>query len=206
MITIIISDDHKIFREGLKSLIQEYSDEFKILGEASSGSSTIKLIDETKADIAILDFSMPDMDGLDVLKKIKQNHNNIKTIMLTAHYDPIIFNCAVDLGVDGFLLKEDSFQDILTAIKTVIVNKKFISKTIDINSTYYALFEKLTDREMEIFKLLAKGLSINDISKRFQISVKTVDTHKVRIMGKLDIHTSVDIVRLGYRLGLHNER
>jgi two-component system invasion response regulator UvrY len=205
MITLIIVDDHKIFREGLKSLIETQSDELKILGEASNGSSAIALINKTKPDVAILDFAMPDMDGLDVLKIIKQKHTNLKTIMLTAHYDPVIFNGSMDLGADGFLLKKDSFDDILGAVKAVIANKKFISRTVIKNSTNNMIIEKLTNREVEIFKLLAKGLTINDISKRFQISIKTVDTHKYNIMNKLDIHTSVDIVRIGYKLGLHNE-
>lgn len=205
MITLVISDDHKIFREGLRALIQSYSDELKILGEAGSGRAAITLIEETCPDIVILDFSMPDLDGLDVLKIIKEKQPNIKIIMLTAHYDPVIFSSAMDLGINGFVLKDDTFEDILSAIKTVSVDEKFISKTIKSNTTYYTLTERLTNRELEIFKLLAIGLSIKDISKRLQISAKTVDTHKVRIMGKLDIHKSVDIVKLGYKLGLHNK-
>jgi len=93
----------------------------------------------------------------------------------------------MDLGIDGFLLKEDCFDDILTAIKTVMDNKIFISKKINSNSISCLLTEKLTNREFEIFKLLAIGVSIKDISQKLHISVKTVDTHKARIMRKFDI-------------------
>ncbi len=206
MITIIVADDHKIFREGLINLLNS-EPEISVIGQAGRGQETLDLIVKNRPDIAVLDISMPGLDGFEILQRIKSMGMATKVIFLTMHNDALTAKRAIQLNADGFVLKDNAFEDLLYAIRAVYSGGKFISPTIsEVLLRDYSEGDKtpviLTLREKEILKLIASGLTNRQIADRLFISVKTVETHRTNIMQKLDIHSLAELVKYAIKIGL----
>ncbi len=206
MIRVVIADDHQIFRQGLLTLLKS-APEISIVGEAGGGRETLDLIVKEKPDIAILDISMPGLDGFEILKKIQSMEIGTKVIFLTMHNDSLTAKRALRLNAFGYVLKDNAFEDLLYAVRAVSSGGTFISPSVSERilktpATEKEYPETLTIREREVLRLIASGLTNKQIAQQLFISVKTVETHRTNIMQKLDVHTTADLVRFAMKSGL----
>lgn len=206
MITVALADDHIIFRQGLLKLLQSAED-IAVTGEAGDGHEILKIILREKPAVAILDITMSGLDGFEVFEQIKKNNLPTKVIFLTMHNDALTAKKALMLKASGYVVKDNAFEDLLYAIRTVSAGGKFISPSISdriLNPAPLsgASHNVLTEREREILVLIASGLTNKKIADQLSISIKTVETHRTRILQKLDMHSTADLVKYAFKTGL----
>ena len=206
MIKILVADDHIIFRQGLLKLLQSTED-IEIVGETGIGNEVISLLLKQKPDIVILDISLPGRSGFEIAEDIRNQGIETKVIFLTMHNDSLTAKRAMGSNVSGFVIKDNAFEDLLYAIKAVASGGKFISPSISdmilsLHAPKEPLQKILTERESEILRLIASGLTNKQIAEKLFISIKTVETHRSRILQKLDVHTTADLVKYAIRKGL----
>ncbi len=196
-IKILIADDHPIFREGLYSLLNS-KDFIEICGVAENGVMAIELCKKNNPDIAIFDISMPEMNGIEASEILLKECPKIKVIFLTMHRNINFAKFLKKKNVYGFVLKENTFEDLIYAIKSIIKGGKFISPLITesfIESDSLPHTISLSAREKEILKWLKEGLSTKEIAEKLFISHKTVETHKSRIMKKFNVNRTTDLIK-----------
>jgi DNA-binding NarL/FixJ family response regulator len=196
-ITIIIADDHPVLRSGLKQIIEADRD-CTIVGEAGNGEDALSLIEERKPDVALLDITMPRMTGLQVAKIAQEHDLSTRIAILTMSADELVFNEAMDLGVMGYILKENAASEILNCVKTVAEGKYYISPSISgilvkrsqkretAFNTIPGLAD-LTPMEIRILKLIAGNMTSKEIANDLCISFKTVESHRTNIARKLGL-------------------
>lgn len=215
-ITIVIADDHTIFRLGISSLLRA-SNQVEIVGEASDGRMAIKQALEKQPDIILMDLNMPVIGGLEALRQIRKRAPQIKVIVLSAYDDEEYVAQVVQNGANGFLFKGMSMDELLDAIKSVYgghsffpgsaskilpeQNRKSSTPTSPMTQVQ-RLKEQLTLRETEILRLIAQGRSHKQIAETLHISVRTVDTHRNNIIKKLDIHDAASLVKYAIQNGI----
>jgi len=197
MKTIFIADDHPIFRKGLIEIISSEAD-FDVVGESGDGISALTFISEQRPDIALLDIQMPKMNGFEVLRKISELTLPTKVVFLTMHTEEHIFEKAMDLGANGYLLKESVTDDILQCIHNVLQGKFYV--TASISDYLFRLHDKLktgnkeyglhrlTSTEMKILRLIAEKKSSKEIADILFVSIRTVENHRNNICTKLNLH------------------
>ncbi|HJY62519.1 MAG TPA: response regulator transcription factor [Ignavibacteria bacterium] len=205
IIKIIIADDHPVFRSGLKQII-ESDDNLKVLAEAEDGQRAYELLLHYKPNVLVLDIDMPKKTGLEVLKEIKKNKINVRTILLTMYKEEDIFDEAMNLGVDGYILKESAISDIIECINAVFNNKHYISPLISdyilnrnrrknqLKSKFPAI-DVLTTAERKILKLVAENKTSKEIADELFISYRTVENHRTNISSKLNLHGTHSLVK-----------
>ncbi len=205
MIKVVIADDHIIFRQGLLKLLQPAED-ILVVGESGDGNEALTLILKEKPDLAILDISMPGRSGFEIAEELQSRGAGTKVIFLTMHNDPFTAKKGVLSSASGYILKDNAFEDLLYAIRAVAAGGKYISPLIsDKILNLFTVRNKnhiLTDREIEILRLIASGLTNKQIAEKLFISIKTVETHRTKIMQKLDLHTTADLVRYAIKTGI----
>jgi two-component system invasion response regulator UvrY len=201
MINIIVADDHPIFRNGLRHILEEEEDMI-LAEEASSGKEVLALLSKKKFDVLVLDIEMPDLNGLEVLKQVKLSYPKLPVLMLSFYSEEQYAVRALKFGANGYLTKESAAADLVKAIEMVISGKKYITQTVaeklsDGLTKHEGKppHELLSDREYQVFCMIAEGKSSGDISKNLGLSPKTVSTYKARIYDKMDITNDVQIVR-----------
>lgn len=203
-INIILADDHRIFRDGIKSLLSD-NNSIQIIGEASSGIELLEMLNMLKPDIIIMDISMPGLSGIEASKKITASYPDIKIIILSMHNNEEFVINSIKAGAKGYLPKDTSKEELLEAIETIYNGGEYYSKMVSDNflKNYIKKFkvdqnlfdnEDLTQREIEILKLAASGISNKDIADKLFISIKTVDAHKNHIMQKLKLKNTAEMV------------
>lgn len=194
-VRIIIADDHLMVREGIKQLL-ELDGDIKVIGEAKDGVECLQLINELDPEVVLLDINMPNMNGLQVLEKLKQEQKRIeRIIILTIHNEAEYLYRAVDIGVNGYVLKDSDSSVLKTAIFEIYKGNKYIQPSIApyLNEKTYAEQQSneadslLTKREIEVLKLLAEGLYNKEVAYKLSISEKTVKNHVSSIFRKLDV-------------------
>jgi DNA-binding NarL/FixJ family response regulator len=211
MISIILVDDHVIMRDGLRHLLDEESD-IEVIGEADNGRKAVKLALEKKPDIVIMDIAMQDMTGIEATRQIKSNNPEIKVIALSMHSERQIVVGVFRAGASGYLLKESSSLELVDAIRTIHLGRKYLSQKIsDIvlqeisdvkKDTKEIGVDVLTNRECEILQLISEGNSTKKIADILFISPKTVESHRANIMEKLNIHNIPELTKYAIRAGL----
>jgi DNA-binding NarL/FixJ family response regulator len=206
MIRVIVADDHLIFRQGLLRLLQS-SNVITVVGEAGNGKEALNLIKTEVPEIAILDISMPGLSGFEVIRELEQQENKTKIIYLTMHDDLFTAKKVMTSKAKGFVSKDDAYEDLIYAIEAVSSGRKFISPSISdkifsLNILKDSDDDVLTNRELEILKLIAEGITNKKIAGQLSISVKTVETYRSRIMQKLDLHSTADLIKYAIRNGL----
>lgn len=204
-INIILVDDHQMLRDGLRNLIEQKAN-LQILAEASDGREAIKLCAKLNPDVVITDISMPSLNGVEAAKQILKCNPEIKIIGLSMHANRKFVQAMFQAGGYGYLLKDGDVNELLTAITTVMQNRKYLSKNI--NQDYLLSlrddedFKKISSRETEVLQLLAEGKSSKEIGEVLFLSSKTVDVHRNNVMKKLDLHTIPELTKYAIREGL----
>ncbi len=208
---ILICDDHKIFREGLRSLLEQHSG-ISVAGEARDGLEAVRLVRELAPDLVIMDISMPGLNGIEATRKLAKLRRPPQVIALSMHNDRKYVTEILKAGARAYLLKDSAFDELLDAIKAVACGRYFLSAGITsiVLDDYLkgpsrdprSAFTLLSDREREVLQLLAEGMSTKEISRNLELSVKTVETHRKRIMEKLAIKTIAGLTRYAVREGL----
>jgi len=211
-IRIMIADDHTILRQGLVRLLEDQP-EFKVVEEATNGRMALEKALDLKPDIIIMDIAMPLMNGIEAAKRIKKHLPKTKIIILSMYSHENYIHELLETGISGYLLKDCNGRDIIHAIQAAMKNETFLSPSISkkVMDTYLfprkrlsgeERFKQLSNREREVFQLIAEGLSTRQIAETLYVSVSTVKSHKIKIMEKLGIHSPFRLVHFAIQLGL----
>lgn len=211
-IRIMIADDHTILRQGLVRLLEDQP-EFKVVEEATNGRMALEKALDLKPDIIIMDIAMPLMNGIEAAKRIKKHLPKTKIIILSMYSHENYIHELLKTGISGYLLKDSSGRDIIHAIQAAMKNETFLSPSISkkVMDTYLSprkglsreeRFKQLSNREREVFQLIAEGLSTRQIAETLYVSVSTVKSHKIKIMEKLGIDSPFRLVHFAIQLGL----
>ncbi|MEP6594380.1 MAG: response regulator transcription factor [Ginsengibacter sp.] len=199
---ILIADDHAVIRRGLKQiLLEEYPS--ADIEEANDAEAAIKKSITGNWDVIISDLSMPGRSGLDLVQHIKQNFPRLPVLILSIHPEEQYAIRALKAGAAGYLNKEAAPEELVMAVQRVLQGRKYISASIaekmadelDKEKTNKALHELLSDRELDVFKLIAGGTSVTDISEKLSLSITTVSTYRTRIMSKMNMKSNADLTR-----------
>jgi two-component system response regulator NreC len=196
---VLIAEDHAILREGLRALLSSSSD-LEVIGEAEDGQEAVNLARQLKPDLILMDLSMPNMNGTEAIRTIKRHNPVTKLIALTVHKTEEYVRATLDAGATGYILKDDTHHDLLTAIASVRKGKVYLSPGICgkvVNgflepATYNATstsWSRLTVREREVTKLIAEGRKSREVAEQLSVSLKTVEKHRSNLMRKLDLHS-----------------
>jgi DNA-binding NarL/FixJ family response regulator len=209
---IVIAEDHTILREGLRALLSSRP-EFEIVGEAEDGRAAVQCIERLKPALALMDLSMPRMNGMDAIREIKKRCPETKILVLTVHKTEEYILATFKAGADGYALKDSTHTELVMAIKSVLTGKPYLSPGIsekviegylEGRQTLKArtAYETLTHREREILKLIAEGYKNREIADDLCISVKTVEKHRANIMEKLGLHNVQALTTFAIEKGL----
>jgi DNA-binding NarL/FixJ family response regulator len=202
----LLADDHALIRQGLKTLLETRG--FQVVGEASDGQEALRSAEKTQPDVAILDISMPVLNGVDATRELKKSSPNTKIILLTQHDEDQYVTEALHAGAKGYVLKSQAAEDLVHAIREVCRGSVYLSPSISravvdaYLSRKYASTDPLSGRERQVLQLVGEGKSTKDIAVQLGISVKTAESHRARLMKKLDIHETASLVRYAIRRGL----
>ena len=211
MINIMIVDDHKMIREGLKRIL-EFEGEVQVIEEADNGQDCLNKLKTAKPDIILLDINMPVMNGIETLQALKKKRKKYKVLMLTVHNEVEYLLKAVDIGIDGYLLKDADSKELKRAITSVSSGEKFIQPSLIplLNSKLIARdldkekLEKLSSREIEVLKLVSVGMFNKEIGKKLDISERTVKNHMSNIFKKIECTDRTQAAVFAIRNGLVN--
>jgi DNA-binding NarL/FixJ family response regulator len=209
---ILLADDHTVVRQGLRRVL-EARPEWQVVAEAGDGREAVRLAEECKPDVAILDVAMPLMNGIEAVRQISRKLPSTRMLVLSMHADEAYVTQMLRAGAAGYLLKDSADVDLLQAVEAVSSGKSFFSPAIArvIADDYVRQledrgatdrFELLSQREREIFQLIAEGRTNKEIAALLFLSPSTVDTHRSRIMEKLDLHSAAEIVLYAVRKGV----
>lgn len=201
---IFLTDDHAILRQGLKLLINGQED-MQVIGEASNGKTALRLIPTLQPDVAVMDVSMPEMNGLEATQQLKKTLPQIKVLALTRHNDSSYLQPLLQAGIAGYVLKQSDAKELLRAIRAIAVGGTYLDpaiagkiiKTVVGRNSNPGLTKAgtLSERETEVLRLIAQGYSNKEIAAQFDLSVKTIEAHKANAMLKLGLGSRVEIVR-----------
>jgi two-component system response regulator NreC len=212
LIKIILADDHAVIRRGLRLVLEQQPD-FEVVGEANDGREAVAMVEDLKPGIAVLDITMPNLNGIEAARQISAKHPEVGIIVLSMHADESFVLRALKSGARGYLLKESAEGDLINAIRLVSEGKSFFSPTVsrmlvqdyvrqlqdkDVEDSY----ELLTLRERELLQLIAEGKSNKDVAAMLNLSLYTVETHRSNILGKLNLHSVPELILYAVRKGV----
>ena len=206
-IKVIIADDHKLFREGLTGLLQKY-DDIKIIKSVGDGFEFIECVKNlVEADIALLDITMPNKDGFQVLRELKTLNATIKPIVISMYNDGNYIAKCAKMGAYGYLLKNTDESELVLAIRTVSKGKKYYSaeiseKMINFMSTQSISENVLSNKETEVLGLLSKGLTTNEIAAKLYVSSRTIETNRGNILKKLEVKNTAELIKKAAEMNL----
>lgn len=228
---VLLADDHRIVREGLKSLLQAQSD-MQVVAEAGDGREALELAGEFEPDVVVMDVAMPQLNGIEATRRLMTDYPDTKVVALSMHSDRRYVAEALKAGAAGYLLKDGAFDELVSAIRTVVANKVYLSPRVAgvVVDDYVSrlpgqtrgegkgkeaaaereqsdgggnsAFQKLTVREREVLQLMAEGFATKEIAARLHVSVKTVETHRRQLMEKLRLYSVAEVTKYAIREGL----
>lgn len=193
-IKVILADDHVMLREGIRQLL-EFDNSIEVVAEANDGVECLEKLNSVKADVLLLDINMPNKNGLDTLEEIKKKKIKIKVLILTVHEEVEYLAKAIDMGVEGYILKDSGSLELKKAIHAVLNGESYIQQSLIPSLNHYLIhkddekekLKSLTKREIEVLKEVAKGNFNKDIAIKLNISERTVKNHLVNIFKKIDV-------------------
>ncbi|MBI3048908.1 MAG: response regulator transcription factor [Acidobacteria bacterium] len=209
---ILLADDHTVVRQGLRKVLEE-REEWEVIAEAGDGREAVRQAEELKPDVAIIDIAMPLLNGIEATRQIVKRSPATRVLILTMHSDEAYVNQILQVGATGYLLKDSADVDLIQAVSAVSKGKSFFSPAVArvmLDDYVRQLadrgitdrYESLSEREREIFQLIAEGKANKEIAALLAISPSTVETHRARIMEKLDLHSAAEIVLYAVRKGV----
>jgi two-component system response regulator NreC len=215
-IRIVLADDHKIVRDGLKSMLAEETG-MQVVAEAEDGRTAVRLAHDLSPDVVVMDVGMPQLNGIDACRQIADQLPHVRVIALSMHSDRHFVQEMLKAGASGYLLKDCAFDELAKAIRSVMANGTYLCPAVAVvvvddyvrrlgvggsSKTARAAGEVLTAREREVLQLLAEGKSTKQVATTLFVSVKTVETHRHQIMEKLDLHSLAELTKYAVREGL----
>ena len=211
MIRVILAEDHTIVRKGLSALLADEAG-IEVLAEAEDGSEAVRLVEELHPDVVLMDLSMPVLNGLEATRQIKQRAPKVKVLVLTRHTDEEYVFQILRAGASGYVVKQAAPAELVSAIHSVFQGDSFLSPVISrmvideyiqkAEAMVKDSYEQLTDRERGILQLIAEGRSSREIAELWQVSEKTVGTHRTHLMEKLNLHNIAELTRYALRKGV----
>ena len=205
-IRVVLADDHALVRQGVKSLLEKEG--MQVLAEASDGQEAVRHVEKLNPDVAVIDIGMPMLNGMEAARAISRSGAKTKPILLTQHDEDQYVSEALEAGVKGYVLKSQVANDLVQAIRQVLRGDVYLSPGITsaVVAAYRSRSERapdpLTARERQVLQLIAEGKSTKDIASILGVSVKTAESHRSRLMQKLDIHEVASLVRYAVKRGL----
>jgi len=199
MIKVIIVDDHPVVRRGLKQILHEEPD-IKVVGEAGSAPEALKVIRTIDCDAVVLDISLPGASGVEILKQLKYEYRQLPVLILSVHPEELYAVRVMEAGASGYLTKESAPEELVKAIRKIISGGKYISSSLaerlimDIDASGKPRHKKLSDREFEIMRMIARGKAIKKIAEELYLSEKTVSTYRTRLLEKMKMTTNAEII------------
>jgi len=207
---VLLAEDHTMFRQGIKKILEEAED-LKVVGEVSDGLELLEFLKNHPADILILDISMPGMRGIEAAYEAKKIRPNLKILILTMHKNTEYLYHSMNAGAEGYLIKEDSDTELLSAIRKVLRGERYVSRNLSLELTddflqrdrgeFRRPIDRLSIREREVLKLLAEGNSSKEIADLLFISSRTAEHHRANIKKKLDLRSTADLVKYAIKKG-----
>ncbi len=209
-ISILLVEDHQIVRQGLRLLIESQAD-FHVVGEVSNGRDAIAAIASNRPDVVVFDISMPEMNGIQMVKELQRIGNQPRLLALTANTDRAYLTALIQLGISGYLLKRSAATDLIDAIRKIVNDGQFLDAGI-LQEMSDGVFTPqrhsastvgipISEREEEVIRLIARGFSNKEVGAKLEISVKTVETHKSRAMAKLQLRSRSELLRFAVASG-----
>jgi DNA-binding NarL/FixJ family response regulator len=211
LVQIVLVDDHQIMREGLRRLLSQTPD-LTVVGEAGEGAAGIRLVEQVQPDVVVIDIGLPDGDGVDFARQIRTRWPEIKVIILSALLERRHLDEAVSAGISGYVLKTNAADELIRAIRTAMKNETYLcaeacSTLLGGYKEFLAALEQLnlsdlSEREVEVLRMIANGHNTKEIAQHLGLSVKTVESHRLRIMTKLNLHSVAELTKYAIRQGL----
>jgi two-component system, NarL family, response regulator NreC len=207
---IVLADDHVLIRHGIKNIINQVPT-LQVVGEVSNGEELLKMIEKDIPDMLILDITMPKISGIEAVGLVKRRYPRVKVLVLTMHKSKGYFYSAISAGADGYLIKDDSSEELLSAIKKIQAGKTYLSPALADDFTDDVLaahrnqqdspFKGLTGREKEVLHLVVEGFTSRAMAEKLCLSPRTVDHHRSRLLRKFNMKNTVDLVNFAVRNG-----
>src|SRR5436305_15166080 len=205
-VRVLLADDHEIVRQGLRVLLEREG--FQVVGEASDGHEAVKLCEANHPEVAILDLSMPLLNGIDAAREIMKSNPRTKVVLLTMHTEDHLILESLRAGVTGYVLKTKAASELVQALRAVCRGEMFLTQSIS-RMIVQAFLQNapvagnpISDRERQVLQLVAEGKTTKEIASLLGISVKTAESHRSNLMDKLNIHDTAGLVRYAIRIGL----
>ncbi|MBI3136315.1 MAG: response regulator transcription factor [Bacteroidetes bacterium] len=211
---VLLVDDHQLIIDGLRGFI-EAAPAYAVVGEANTGTEAVRLAAVLNPDVILMDIEMPEMSGIQACQEIKKTMPDVKIIIVSMHHEKQLIKKLIDLGADGYLLKNSQQQEVMDALEKVLRNQSYFSQDVTLSlldksnsknaSTHSSAVlhvSQLTEREIEILKLVAQGMTNKEIGDSLNISHRTVDTHRTNLMKKLEVTNVAGLIRFAFKNGL----
>jgi two-component system, NarL family, invasion response regulator UvrY len=208
VIKVLVADDHEVVRRGLRQILADTGD-ILVAGEAASASEVMRLVSEQRFDVVVLDISMPGGSGIELIGEIKKLRPDARVLILTVYSEEQYAVRAIKAGAAGFLTKESASDRLIEAVRKIAAGGRYV--TAELAETLASLLagesvgqphERLSDREFEILKLLASGKTVSQVAQELCLSVKTVSTHRTRILKKMNMKTNAELTHYAVKRGL----
>ena len=208
-ITVFLADDHRVLRDGLRILL-ESQDDIQVVGDAENGNEAIEGILSTEPNVAVMDITMPELNGIDAAQIVHETLPEIGIVILSIHSDLEHVFRALQAGAQGYLLKESAGSEVISAVRAVYLGRRYLSPSIRdaVTEAYMhdrqvqSPLELLSLREREVLQLTVEGYSSNEIAEKLELSPKTIETYRSRLMGKLSVHDLPELVRFAIKHGI----
>lgn len=211
IVKVLLVDDHPMMRDGLRFAIQSQPD-MQVVAEAGNGACALDQVEKHKPDLILMDISMPGLNGLETSRKIRELHPDVKIIILSGMTDEEYVSQTIKSGLNGYMIKANAPTELISAIRAVMSGHTYLSPEVTgaVMDSYKQFLDTkapapenvLSDRELEVLKLVAEGLRTKEIADRLKIGIKTVDTYRARLMTKLNCTSTAELVRYAVRNGI----
>jgi DNA-binding NarL/FixJ family response regulator len=205
MIGVFITDDHPVVRQGIRQIVAA-TDDITVVDEATTGHEALQRLSDVQCDLVLLDLSLPDIDGLDLLKQLKREYPQRPVLILTMHSEDQFALRALKAGASGYLTKESAPAELVGAVRKVVAGGRYISQRLAESLAAHLgpdaekpVHERLSDREYQVLRLIAAGRSTRDISTQLSLSSKTVSTYRARLLDKMGMKTSAELMAYAVR-------